>query len=163
MDIIEIIRQRRSIREYTKDIPKPSDIERVLEAARWAPSGLNNQPWRFMVLKGDKKDGLAQFTKYGEIIKNVPVVITVFMDTADSYNRDKDLMAMGAAIQNLILEAHAIGLATCWLGEILNKREEARKMLGQDNDLELMAVVTLGYSDENIRQGRKPLKSLILR
>ncbi|MFA6349577.1 MAG: nitroreductase [Candidatus Omnitrophota bacterium] len=164
MDIIDAIRQRRSVRVYTKDMPKDSDIEKVLEAARWAPSGLNNQPWRFLVLKGGKKDNLAQFTKYGKIIQNAPVAIAVFMDTADSYNRDKDLMAMGAAIQNLLLEAHSIGLAACWLGEILNKKDEVCKSLGQEPDLELTAVVVLGYSDEDITQaGRKALKSLILK
>ncbi|MFH1578307.1 MAG: nitroreductase family protein [Candidatus Omnitrophota bacterium] len=46
-DILDIIKHRRSIRKYTKKLPKDTDIERLLEAARWAPSGLNNQPWRF--------------------------------------------------------------------------------------------------------------------
>ena len=60
MDILDIIRQRRSIREYKKDMPEDSDIEKILEAGRWAPSGLNNQPWRFLVIKEKaKKNGLA--------------------------------------------------------------------------------------------------------
>lgn len=162
MDILDIIRQRRSIREYKQDIPEDSDIEKILEAARWAPSGLNNQPWRFLVIKDKaKKDGLAGFTKYGGIIKNAPYVIAVCMNTADSYNRDKDLMAIGACIQNMCLEAHAVGLGTCWLGEILNKKEEVAKYLKLDADLELMAVVTLGYPDEDITEGcRKSLKNL---
>lgn len=162
MDILDIIRQRRSIREYKKEMPADADIEKVLEAARWAPSGLNNQPWRFLVIKDKaQKDGLANFTKYGDIIKGAPVVIVVCMDIADSYNRDKDLMAIGACIQNMCLEAYSMGLGTCWLGEILNRKQEVSKYLNLDSDLEVIAVLTLGYPDEDITEGcRKPLKKL---
>lgn len=164
MDILNIIRQRRSVREYKKDLPQDADIEKTLEAARWAPSGLNNQPWRFLIIKDKtRKEDLAKFTKYGGIIKDAPVAIAVCMNIPDSYNHDKDLMAIGASIQNMCLEAHALGIGTCWLGEILNKKQEVAEYLKLDKDLELMAVVTLGYSDEDITEGcRKPLKSLII-
>ena len=80
MDILDKIKQRRSIREYKKEIPADADIKKILEAARWAPSGLNNQPWRFLVIKDkDKKDGLAKFTKYADTIKDAPLVIIVCM------------------------------------------------------------------------------------
>ncbi|MFC1805214.1 nitroreductase family protein [Candidatus Omnitrophota bacterium] len=160
---MEVIRNRRTIREYKPDPPKDTEIKKVLEAARWAPSGLNNQPWRFLVTKDKVKDGLAEFTRYGEIVKDAPVAIAVFMDNGDSYNRDKDLQAIGASIQNMCLEAHSLGLGTCWLGEILNKKEEVRRYLKAGADLELMAVVTLGLPDEDVTESsRKPLKSLVL-
>jgi len=164
MDILDIIRKRRSIREYKQESLKDSDIEKVLEAARWAPSGLNNQPWRFLVIKNKpKKDGLASFTKYGQIIKDAPALLAVCMDTSDSYNREKDLMAMGACIQNMLLEAHSLGLGTCWLGEILNKKREVAKYLNLDNDLELMAVITLGKPQEGLTEScRKTLKNLMI-
>ncbi|KPK42996.1 MAG: hypothetical protein AMJ78_00025 [Omnitrophica WOR_2 bacterium SM23_29] len=162
MDILEIIRQRRSIREYEKKIPPDTEIEKVLEAGRWAPSGLNNQPWRFLVIKDRaKKDGLARFTKYSDTINDAPVIIIVCIDIGNSYNREKDLMAIGACIQNMCLEAYSIGLGTCWLGEILNRKQDVAKYLGLDENLELMAVVTLGYSDEDITEScRKPLNKL---
>ena len=165
MDMLDIIRGRRSIREYKEEIPKDAEVEKVLEAGRWAPSGLNNQPWRFLVIKDKhKKDGLSQFTKYAAIIKDAPAVLVVCMDIADSYNRDKDLMAIGACIQNMCLEAHALGLGTCWLGEILNKKQEVIKYLKLDSDLELMAVITLGYPDEDITEGcRESLKNLMIK
>ena len=162
MDILDIIRQRRSIRGYKKDYPSDADVEKILEAGRWAPSGLNNQPWRFLVIndKG-RREALAGFTKYGDIIKDAPVVIVVCMDTSDSYNREKDLMAIGACIQNMCLEAYSIGLGTCWLGEILNKKQGVAEFLNLDEDLELMAVIALGYSDEDVTEGcRKSLKRL---
>lgn len=162
MDISEIIRKRRSIRKYKKDMPADSDIEKILEAGRWAPSGLNNQPWRFLVIKDrDKKDGLAKFTKYAGVIEGAPLIIVVCMDIADSYNRDKDLMAIGACIQNMCLEAYSLGLGTCWLGEILNRKDEAAGCLKLDSDLEIMAVITAGYPDEKAKEvSRRPLKDL---
>jgi nitroreductase len=165
MDLLEIIRQRRSIREYKKKtLPQP-EIDKILEAGRWAPSGLNNQPWRFLVIDDkEKKHGLSKFTKYGEIIKDAPLVIVICMDIADSYNRDKDFMAIGACIQNMTLEAYSLGLGTCWLGEILNKKKEVAGYLKLDSDLELMAVLTVGYPDEDITEGcRKALKNLMIK
>lgn len=163
-DALELIRNRRSIREYKDKLPGDREIHDVLEAARWAPSGLNNQPWRFMVIKEKKKkDGLAQFTKYGAMVKEAPVAIAVFMDTADSYNRDKDLMAIGASVQNLLLEASSAGLGACWLGEITNKKEDVAKYLGAGGDLEFLALITLGYPDEALTQSyRKPLASIMI-
>jgi len=156
MDVIDIIRQRRSVRKYKQQLPSDNDIKKVLEAARWAPSGLNNQPWRFLIIKDKiKKAGLAGFTKYGQIIKHAPVVIVVCMNIADSYNRDKDLMAIGACIQNICLQAYSIGLGTCWLGEILNRKQDVSGYLNLNESLELMAVITLGYSDEGVVQGRR--------
>lgn len=165
MNIQESIKERRSIRQYTNKEPCQEDINKILEAATWAPSGLNNQPWKFKVLKDkEKKDGLGKFTKYAKIIKNAPTAICVFLDNSVSYNREKDIMAIGACIQNMLLVAHSLGLGTCWLGEILNKRVEVEKYLGVDSDCELMAVIALGYSDEEVTQGcRKNLKTFLLK
>lgn len=144
MEVLEIIKNRLSVREYKENIPPDIDIKKILESARWAPSGLNNQPWRFLVIKDKaQKDKLAGFTKYGDIIKSAPIVICVFMDIGDSYNRDKDIMA---------------------IGEILNRKDEVVKYLGVDEDLELMAVVTVGYPAEKItKRARKSLESIIVR
>jgi nitroreductase len=165
MDILDGIKNRRSIRKYKIVMPDDEDIQTILEAGRWAPSGLNNQPWRFMVVKdADTKNRVSAFTKYGPIIRKAPMLIIVCMDTAASYNRDRDVMAIGACIQNMLLEAHSLGLGTCWLGEILNKKEELAEFFDLSDDLEIMAVITLGYADEEAKQpGRTPLSRLKVR
>jgi len=165
MDIEKTIKERRSIREYINKMPKDSDIAKILEAGIWAPSGLNNQPWKFKVIKDKEiKDKLATFTKYGEAIKNAPIIICVFLDNGATYNREKDIMAIGACIQNMLLRACEFGLGTCWLGEILNKRKEVEKYLKIDSDYELMAVITVGYANEGITKGsRKKLRSFLLK
>lgn len=164
MDALNIIKNRRSVRKYKEKAPSDAEIERILSVGQWAPSGLNNQPWRFLVIKDkSKKDGLSQFTESRDVIKNAPVVILVFLALEDVYNRDKDLMAIGACIQNMCLEAASLGIGTCWLGEILNKKDEVLKYLGLGKDLELAAVITLGYPDEkNLKSKRKPLNKIVI-
>jgi len=165
MDVVldKTIKQRRSIRRYTKQMLRENEIYKIIEAAIWAPSGLNNQPWKFKILSGNQKNKLAKFTKYVHVIEAAPVAICIFLDNSLTYNRDKDIMSVGACIQNMLLKAHAMGYGTCWLGEILNKREGVEGYLKVSSDCELMAVVTLGYSDEKNKKGsRHKLKSFIL-
>lgn len=163
MNVEETIRRRRSVRSYSLKVPKDEDVRSILEAARWAPSGLNNQPWKFAVVRDKKKDGLAEFTEYGSIINNAPIAICVFLDKSASYSREKDIMAVGACIQNMLLCAQARGLETCWLGQILNKKKEVQAYLKSPFECELMAVVTLGYPNKKAAKGkRKSLRSFLI-
>jgi len=144
--IVEIIKSRRSIREFLVDPVEDSIIEDILEAGRWAPSGLNNQPWRFVVVRDREIAGLlAGCTRYGSIIYSAPLLIAVFLDRDVMYDHTKDVQACGAAIQNMLLAAHGMGLGAVWLGEILNKKDEVRAILSAPGSLELMAVVAIGY------------------
>ncbi|MDD5018923.1 MAG: nitroreductase family protein [Candidatus Omnitrophica bacterium] len=163
-DILTAITQRRSVRSFGRKKIAPQDIKKILEAGRWAPSGLNNQPWRFLVIDDDKRrDGVAAFTKYGSVIRRAAAVLIVCMDTADSYNREKDLMALGAAIQNMLLEAQDLGIGSCWLGEILNKKKEVAAFLKLNADLDFLAAVALGYPEGKTAKGcRKPLQQLMI-
>jgi len=164
MDMLKLIKSRRSIRKYKEKIPSDKEIKKILEAGRWAPSGLNNQPWRFLVIKEKEiKEKIAGFSKYGYIIKNTGVIIVVFLDKKRSYHYQKDIMAIGACIQNMLLQAHSLGLGACWLGEILNKRKEIEQLLNIDKNLELMALISLGYPKEKSSSFRLPLKDLLIR
>jgi len=161
----ELVRTRRSIRHYTQDAVSEQTIASILEAGRWAPSGLNNQPWRFLVITDkQKRELVASFTKYAKIVKEAPAVILVFLDQGATYNRDKDVMAIGACIQNMLLAAHAVGVGTCWLGEILNRKEALVQALEIGKDFELMAAITVGMSDDDTaRSSRVALKKLLIR
>jgi nitroreductase len=163
-DILGIIKARRSIRNFSGKKLKSADIIRILEAGRWAPSGLNNQPWRFLVIEDEeRRSRIAAFTAYGSIIRRAAAVIIVCMDTADSYNRDKDLMAIGASIQNMLLEAKCHGIGTCWMGEILNKKKEVADALKLGDDLDFLAAIAMGYPAGKMPKGcRKSLKKLLI-
>jgi nitroreductase len=117
-----------------------------------------------MVIQDTKtQEGLAQFTSYKKIVRGAPISIVVCLDTAISYNRDKDLMAIGAAIQNMLLLVHSLGLGACWLGEIINRKEKVSQYLDLASNLEIMAVVAIGYPAENPGEvTRRPLKEFLI-
>ncbi len=164
MDILETIKMRRSVRIFRNKNVSRKIIDQTLEAGRWAPSGLNNQPWKFMVLGREAKDSLSKHTKYSHIVKSADKLILVFFNKKDSYNRDKDLMAIGACIQNMLISIHSRGLGACWLGEILNQKSQVHKCLKTPRSLELAAVLALGYSlDSPQKPRRKRLKDLIVK
>ncbi len=164
MDILGTIKSRRSIRKFSNAPVAEDLVEKVLEAGRWAPSGLNNQPWRFAVIRDAAiRDMLSRLTHYSLVIKRAQVLIAVFLDNSVSYDRTKDVQAAGACLQNMLLEAHSLGLGGVWLGEILKNGEKIREILGLAKELELMAVVALGCPAESPgTRRRKELKDLIV-
>ncbi len=152
MDLLDAVKNRRSVREFTSEDVDMSSVNVVLEAGRWAPSGLNNQPWRFIVVRdADLRNKLAGQTKYGTIINDAPVNIAVFMDHGVCYDLTKDVLSMGACVQNMLLAAHSLGLGGVWLGEILKNRDSVRELLDAPESWELMAVVALGHPTKKDR------------
>jgi nitroreductase len=164
LDILEILRSRRSIRKFQDQPVEEEIVEKILEAGRWAPSGMNNQPWRFAVVTDTKtKEEIAKLTIYSRIVSGARLLIPVFLDKEESYNKIKDAQAVGACLQNMLLEAHSLGLGAVWLGEIIKSDEGMRKILGLGRELELMAVLAAGYPAEKPVDGkRKELNDLIV-
>lgn len=159
------IRERRTIRNFSdKDIPLDI-IKKLIEAGSYAPSGHNNQPWRFIIIKDKEfKDNLAKYTIYGNIIKKANSLILVFMDKENSYHREKDLMAIGASIQNILLYAYSLGIGTAWLGEILKNADEIRNLCKLEERYELFCVIAIGWIDKKPKKvEREPVSNLILK
>lgn len=165
MEVERAIISRRSVRRFTEERVSPEDVAALLEAGRWAPSGLNNQPWRVVVIEDrGKAEEIAACTRYGSIVRKAPLLLAVFLDRSASYDRDKDLMAVGAFIQNVLLAAHARGLGAVWLGEILKEKERVRSILEAPEECELMAVLAVGHAAEEPGPGdRKPLGDLVIK
>ncbi len=165
MDILEGIYTRRSVRDFT-DVPVEKEkIQEVLRAGSWAPSGLNNQPWRFVVVRNSAKLAeLAGLTHYSRILLQAPVAIAVFVDRSAMYNDTKDYQASGACLQNMLLAAHSLGLGAVWLGEILNNDAAVRNVLELPENLELMAVLAVGYPARTDQtSNRKSLEELLVK
>ena len=164
MDIIGIIRARRSVRKFKSDAVPEELIERILDAGRWAPSGLNNQPWRFAIVRDRELiKEISKLTHYRRIVLGAQVLIPVFIDTERIYHREKDIQGIGACLQNMLLEIHSLGLGAVWLGEIIRSNLPIKRILGLGDALELMAVLALGYPDETPQPTRrKALQDLIV-
>lgn len=165
METIDAIKSRRSVRGFTDGNISDDIIVQILEAGRWAPSGLNNQPWRFIVVRdAETKIELSKLTSYGPTVKNAPLLIVVFLDKDHMYHYVKDVQAIGACIQNMLLAIHTLGLGGVWLGEILKSGEMVNKVLEAPGSYELMAVVALGHPVEKKRVSeRKELIQLVFR
>lgn len=162
-EVIDTILSRRSIRKFTEEPVKDEDTGIILEAARRAPSGLNNQPWKFIVVKNKSTmEKLAECTHYSNIIQNAPLLIAVYLDTGTMYNRTKDIQAVGASIQNMLLACCDLGLGAVWLGEILNNAGKVNLILDCPDSMELMAVLAIGKPAESGKKTpRKELNEIV--
>ena len=163
--IIRALHERRSIRKYTDEPVSSEALAAILDAGRWAPSGLNNQPWRFLAVKRDdpRHEKLAECTKYAHIVRKSAACIAVMLEREAMYSEMKDHQGAGACIQNMLLAVHALGLGAVWLGQIVNDQEASLGALGLDPKLyELQAVIALGHPDQRGSSDRKPLSYLML-
>ena len=146
-DLLELIKTRRSIRKYKDKEVSKELIMKVLEAGRWAPSASNNQPWRFVVVSDIdliKKIGLS-CTVLGVInrfVETAPVIVVIF---SHAHHRWVDVDC-GICAQNIMLEAHSLGLGTCFIGAF--KRKNIKNILGIPEKARIIGLITLGYTSE---------------
>jgi nitroreductase len=170
MDLSQVIRDRRSIRKY-KDIPVEWEkIEQVLNAARLAPSWKNQQCWRFLVLTDAVKRSslLAAFPEENpgkKAIAMAPAVIVVCADPAESgvENGIEYFIADTAiAFEHLCLEAHELGLGTCWMG--MFDEGVVKAALDIPGGIRIIGITPLGYPDQEPRpRPRKELAEIAYR
>jgi len=165
MDVMEGIYTRRSVRQFTGEPLPRETLLKIMKAGTWAPSGLNNQPWRFVLIRDEAvRRKLASFTTYGTTIMNAPACIAVFADRVRMYHDVKDHQAIGACIENMLLAAHALGVGAVWLGEILKNAGAVRSLFELPESLELMAVVACGYPGEKKgMSNRYPLEDVLIK
>lgn len=162
--VLEAIKSRRTVREFTPEPVSEEALQEILEAGRWAPSGKNTQPWRFIVVKDKElRAKLAQLTRQEEMINSAPVCIAVLLDHKAGYDRDKDMQGIGACVENMCLAAHALGLGACWVGGISGRRAEAEKLLRLGDDQELVLLLVIGHPRPGVERSstRLPLEELV--
>ena len=163
MDAIECLKSHRSIRKFKKQpIPKELILE-ILECGRWAPSGVNYQPWKIFVVENPEfKEKLAKCSKYSSIIINCPCVFLIYLDKAIEYDYTKQVQSIGAIFENILLSIHAMGLGGVWIGEIINQKNEINKLLNIiDPNFEFMGAIAFGYPEKLGKSSRKTLESFV--
>jgi nitroreductase len=150
-EFVEFIKKRKSVRSFIYKTIGKDVINNIIDAARWAPSGKNSQPWKVcIVIHPTLKRMLADLTKYGGSIEEAYVNFVIFLDLERGYDRTKDVQAIGAFVQNILLAVHAQDdLGAVWIGEIINRKEEVNEIFKFSTDkFELMGVVAVGIVDE---------------
>lgn len=159
MNAIEVIKTRRSIRKYKDQEVSEDIIMDILDCARLAPSGCNDQPWHFVVVTDkDLKDKLSRAARYGRFIRDAYAMIAVFTrKDAPCFFEDGC-----AATENILLASWSHGLGTCWISSYKREHsEEVKKLLNCPGSYELISMVTLGYPDETPVRSKKALKDLV--
>jgi coenzyme F420-0:L-glutamate ligase/coenzyme F420-1:gamma-L-glutamate ligase len=193
--VTDAIRQRRSIRKYTQRPVPPEAIREILNAAKWAPSAHNAQPWQFIILTETqqkrrlaeamantwlqvlKKDGETQENRAKlindsvERFTNAPVLVVACLTMKDMLRypdeerqkceHDLAVQSLSAAIQNMLLTAHAKQLGACWYCAPIFCKTSVRQALRIPEDTEPQALITIGYPAEKPNPlHRKPLRSI---
>jgi nitroreductase len=150
MDVSEAIESRRAIRTFTgKKIPK-SDLEKMVDAGRLAPSARNEQRWNFIVVtkEGMLKEIVGHFNpgrKYGTFedgkFDGISAIIAVVIDASNEYWREDG----SAATQNILLIARVLGWGSCWIeGQMRPHEEEFKKLLSVPADKRILLLIALG-------------------
>ena len=164
MDFYEVIKTRRSIRKY-QDRPVEEDkVQRILEAARVAPSAANRQPWQFIVVRTEKIKKEFQRAYNRNWFWQAPLVICACGREKEAWRRSDGKtyvdVDVAIAMDHLILAATAEGLGTCWIGAF--NPSEVRRILNFPDELEPIALTPLGYPASSPKPTyRKPLEEIV--
>ena len=190
MDLLDLIRTRRTIRKY-QDRKVPREIiEKIIEAGRWAPSAHNLQPWEFVAV--DNKDKIGKIAemldkKANELfsgfnivmrdtannLRKTDLILLVYADRTISKRFNKlgppyseigniyEIQSVANAIQNIQLYSHSVNLGMAWYGMPLFCEKEINDILGQSG--RLMAIMSIGYPDEKPKEAKRKSVNEILK
>jgi nitroreductase len=192
-ETLRSIRNRHSVRMFTEQPVAEADLHTILEAANKAPSAHNQQSWRFIVLRGEKKHDLAtlvnaraaDFPRPSSIllrmaarsIQSAPVVVAVAntgdlihhgselfqvdKEAARDFFRTMEIQSSAAAVENLLVAATSMGLASVWLGILFLMKDGVLQFLGEPAG-EFMAVIPVGYAAKTTEGPKKrPLEMIV--
>lgn len=185
MELRTAVRGRRSVRKYKQAVPPKEIIEEILKEALWAPSNMNRQSWYLVVVAGPKRDEVVhaiqtararlraelkeRFPDRPDVVEatmgffrdlgGAPVVILVYIPefppgTEFDFHRISAIQSAAALTQNILLLAYERGLGTCYMTGPYFVREAVSEVVGMAGR-ELVAVVPIGYPDEEPRAPRR--------
>lgn len=198
--LLDIIKQRRSVRKFSPEPVADNDIKTIIEAASMAPSATNSQNWRFIAVKSEekRKELVAaieeQIKEYSALIKSkraynefnayarfftffasAPLVLAVIKTPYTSFSmrimqrygispealEAADAQGPSAAIQNMLLAAHALGYGACWMTGPLIAKDKLEKVLKIESPDHLMALIPVGKTETNPAvPKRKPIEEI---
>ncbi len=151
MNTLEAIATRRSIRKYKQDAVSEEQITTLLKAAMLAPSAGNAQPWEFIIVqRQETKDLIAQYNPYAGMASHAPLSIVVCGNLQKERFPGYWVQDCSAAIQNILLAAHEIGLGTVWTGvyPIQDRVENYSKVFSLPEHIIPLGIIVVGYPDQ---------------
>ena len=156
MEALEAIRRRRSVRSYTGDPVPREDLEKIVDAARLAPSGHNRQPWEFIVVTD--RGAIDRLKTAALWMENAGAIIAVVMETSSRFWLEDG----SAAVENILIASTALGYGSCWLQGYTEPREgEFKELLGVPEGKKLLTLVPIGVPSEWPTREKKPLSEVL--
>jgi nitroreductase len=141
--LMDTMKQRRSVRRYKREHFPMDELALLAEAARWAPSAGNSQPWEFLLINDENMVGALKSVSPGWL-RQAPALIVVCVNKNRKTNWS--FMDIGAAMQNTLLYAHSKGYGCCPVGSFVV--ETVKELLELPSQLEPVLLITVGYPDE---------------
>jgi nitroreductase len=151
MDVFEALAKRKSARSSKPEPVSRETLEKLLEAARLAPSAKNLQPWHFVVVSDLAKRKALSRGVFARFLSQVPVVIVACGDPFLSPNWY--VIDVALAGENMVLAATAEGLSTCWVGSF--DEDKVRGLLKIPDNLRVVALLAVGYDHEKVSVRRR--------
>jgi nitroreductase len=156
MDALEALFTRRSVRSFTDEPVSPEEIETIVKAGMYAPSGHDIRAWRFMTITNrETLDAIADLSEYWFMLKKatLAVVVCCAMDERQGFEIEMCLSNTSAATENILLAAHALGLGGVWLGVQPTRKfyPDLKALLNIPENMRPTAIVAIGHR-------KKPLK-----
>jgi len=142
MDVLEAIKTRRSIRSFKTKLISDEDAVKILEAARWAPSGGNKQSWTFNYIKDPQVLRMIKNCSPGLYGDAVAAIVIGIEDGVRSIG----LLDVGFAAENICLAAHALGIGSCPIASFITG--SIKKIVDAPEGWEPILVISLGYPDK---------------
>jgi nitroreductase len=174
--VMDVIRGRRSVGKVRPELPPREAIETILEAATWAPCHHVTEPWRFVVVAGNARDGLGEvmarskverMIRQGKPIEGeferarakalrapVIIVVAVVPESGPKVVEIEEIEAGAAAVQNMLLAAHALDLAAMWRTGDPAYDPAVKTCLGFPSEAHIIGFVYLGYPDTTPTRAR---------
>lgn len=153
MEIQEALLNRRSIRKYKDQKISKENLDKILNAAMYAPSAMNLQAWQFIVI--DNKEVLIESIKsipYAEMLKESANAIIVCGDSLVEKNESWLLQNCSAATQNILLSAHGLGIGSCWIAihGMDDVYKNIKNQFSLPENIVPVSLISLGYPDETV-------------
>jgi nitroreductase len=155
---INLLKERISVRKYETRPVEREKLEAMIDAARFAPTGRNEQPWELVVVTDESKRAeLAAITEYGKFIAAAPACIAVFCKDTKYYLED------GSAVTTyILLAATALGLGSCWVaGDKKPYTETIRELLKAPPGNRLIALIAIGYPAEHQPKPKRAMTEIV--
>jgi nitroreductase len=174
MELDACIKGRRSVRAYTDEPVSKEHIEAIIEAGTWAPTGMNRQPWKFMViqnkqtikaisdqtkalLKQMRPEFASRFSTEQDIICYDAPVLILICSEKDKQWENLNLIDCVLSAQNMFLKAYELGLGTCYMGFVsyLNSNPEVLKKMGVPDNYRMTVPLIVGHPKTKQEKGKR--------